>query len=202
MTLLKTIAVEFDLCVVAVDHFGKDVSTGTRNSSVKEADVDAVLALLAERDLAGNVTNARMSIRKVRGAPTGDEIRFEKRVVHVENRVRTESTLVIDWNRGLAPVDPKPSRWPKSLVVFKRALDSAMADFGRRVRPYVDGPEVQAVDRERVRDEFMKTYPADNHNAKREAFRRCEKQAVEIPVMIARENDNATLFWLADKATP
>jgi hypothetical protein len=49
MTVLSTTAREQDALVLAVDHFGKDVSTGTRNSSVKEAHVDAVLALLGER---------------------------------------------------------------------------------------------------------------------------------------------------------
>jgi hypothetical protein len=76
MTVLSTTAREQDALVLAVDHFGKDVSTGTRNSSVKEAHVDAVLALLGERHLAGKVSNPRMAIRKLRGGPTGAEIKF------------------------------------------------------------------------------------------------------------------------------
>jgi hypothetical protein len=76
MTVLSTTAREQDALVLAVDHFGKDVSTGTRNSSVKEAHVDAVLAPLGERHLAGKVSNPRMAIRKLRGGPTGAEIKF------------------------------------------------------------------------------------------------------------------------------
>ena len=76
MTVLSTTAREQDALVLAVDHFGKDVSTGTRNSSVKEAHVDAVLALLGERHLAGKVSNPRMAIRKLRGGPSrsGDQV--------------------------------------------------------------------------------------------------------------------------------
>ena len=37
--------------VLAVDHFGKAVETGTRGTSAKEAAADVVLALLAERDI-------------------------------------------------------------------------------------------------------------------------------------------------------
>ena len=49
--------------------FGKDVLTGTRNSSVKEDAVEAVLALIADGDLAGTVTNQRLAIRKLKGGP-------------------------------------------------------------------------------------------------------------------------------------
>ena len=61
MDVLTNVAMEAEPLVLAVDH--KDVTTGTRNSSVKEAAVDAVLALLADRDLAGNVSNPRLAIR-------------------------------------------------------------------------------------------------------------------------------------------
>ena len=197
MTALKTVAIEFELCVIAVDHFGKDVTTGTRNSSVKEADVDAVLALLGERDLAGNVTNPRMAIRKVRGAPTGQEIHFDKRVVEVEDRGLTFSTLIIDWIGGSPTADPKKKgQWPKSLIIFKRALDAAMSAFGRHIRPFLDGPEVQAVDREKVREEFYKAYPGDP-DAKRKTFRRGELDAIERGVLVSREHAHVTWFWLA-----
>jgi hypothetical protein len=43
--------------------------TGTRNSPVKEDAVEAVLALIADRDVAGTVTNQRLAIRKLKGGP-------------------------------------------------------------------------------------------------------------------------------------
>ena len=76
MTVLDQIARIFDTLVLAVDHFGKDVTTGTRNSSVKEDAVDTVLACLGERGVAGKVRNPRLALRKPRIAPTGEEIRF------------------------------------------------------------------------------------------------------------------------------
>ena len=103
MDVLTNVAVEADALVLVVDHFGKDVTTGTRNSSVKEAAVDAVLALLADRDLAGNVSNPRLAIRKVRGAPTGQEIPFQTRTVTVgENSgYGAITTLVVDWREPM-----------------------------------------------------------------------------------------------------
>ena len=43
--------------VLAVDHFGKAVETGTRGSSAKEAAADVVLALLADREINGTISN-------------------------------------------------------------------------------------------------------------------------------------------------
>ncbi len=205
MGVLTAIAIEFRLLVTAVDHFGKDASTGTRNSSVKEASVDAVLAALGDRDLAGNVSNQRLAIRKVRGAPTGEEIPFETRsvVVHENLGFDAVTTLVVDWSRkatNIGIAGGKTKKWPKALVIFKKALDAALVDAGRKTRPFADGPEVLAVDREKVRDEFFKIYPADNIKAKGQAFRRCEQDAVAGQMMAAREvgpvEKAATIFWL------
>ncbi len=54
--------------VLGVDHFGKVSETGTRGSSAKEAAADVVLAMLATRSEAGEISNTRMAVRKVRGA--------------------------------------------------------------------------------------------------------------------------------------
>ena len=83
MSVLTRIAEEADALVLIVDHLGKDVTTGTRNSSVKEDAADAVLALLGDRTLAGVVSNSRLAIRKIRGAATGQEICFQSRAVTV-----------------------------------------------------------------------------------------------------------------------
>ncbi len=201
MSVLTAVALEFQVLVVAIDHFGKDVTTGTRNSSVKEDAVDAVLALLGERDLAGNVSNPRLAIRKVRGAPTGQEIPFRTHsvIVHENAGFDAVTTLVVDWSQGAADIGNaavKTKRWPKALIIFKAALDAALAGSGRKMRPFADGPEVLAVDRERVREEFLRIYPADNVKSKGTAFRRCEQNAVGGHVMTSREIDAATFFWL------
>ena len=69
--------------VIAVDHFGKMVETGTRGSSAKEAAADVVLALLADREINGTVSNMRMALRKLRGGKVGTETPFDLRVVNV-----------------------------------------------------------------------------------------------------------------------
>jgi hypothetical protein len=200
MSMVRKVAETFECFVMMVDHFGKDVSTGTRNSSVKESDADAVLPLLGERDLAGNVSNPRMAIRKVRGGPTGEEIPFEKRRVDVIDKNMIASTLVIDFAHGSQAAQPRrrQSGWSKSLTIFKRALETSLIDFGKELRPFADGPMVTAVARERVRDEFVKSYPADTRKAKNEAFRRGERDAIEKGLMAAREIGHEQMFWLVE----
>jgi hypothetical protein len=192
MSMLRKVAHTFECFVMVVDHFGKEVSTGTRNSSVKESDADAVLALLAERNLAGQVGNPRLTIRKVRGAPTGEEIPFGTRVVEVFDKYTIGSTLVIDFADAWQPSETRQGqgRWSKSLIIFERALETSLIDFGTQVRPFIDGPTVKAVSRGRVREEFTKSYPADSLNAKTEAFRRNERAAVTRGLMASRDDQS------------
>ena len=116
--------------MIPVDHFGKDVSTGTRNSSGKEDAAETILALLGERSLEGKLSNPRMALRKVKGAEQGVEFPFEPREVVVgETKAGTPlKTFVIDWRSAAAdqetPQQGTTSRlWPKSLLIFKRALE-------------------------------------------------------------------------------
>ena len=83
MDMLAAVAREFEVLVVLIDHFGKDVSTGTRNASTKEDAAETILALLGERSLEGKLSNPRMALRKVKGAEQGVEFPFEPREVAV-----------------------------------------------------------------------------------------------------------------------
>ena len=211
MDMLAAVARKFEVLVIPIDHFGKDVSTGTRNASTKEDAADTILALLGERSLEGRVANPRMAIRKVKGAEAGVEIPFDPREIVVGEMEdgRPIKTLVIDWR--LADQDSvaakRPKAWPKSLLIFKRALDKTLGDRGKRLRPFPDGPELLVVPAAAVRAEFLKAYPAENEDpkakakAKAKAFERAVKQAVEANLVCAREieaEDFETFYWRLD----
>jgi hypothetical protein len=49
----------------------------------------------------------------------------------------------------------------------------ALGNFGKTTVLRAGMSEAKAVDREAVRDEFLRLYPADTPHAKKEAFRRC-----------------------------
>jgi hypothetical protein len=203
MDMLAAIGREFNVLVIPVDHFGKDVSTGTRNSSAKEDAAETILALLGERSLEGKLSNPRMALRKVKGAEQGVEFPFEPRLVTVGERDdgRPITTYVIDWQ---SPADQtfsikKQKPWPTSLRIFQRALDKTLGDRGKRIRPFADGPEVLATPVEAVRTEFLKAHPGENKESRAKAFKRALIRADEVGLICAREIEGAETFvWRMD----
>src|SRR5262249_45375488 len=57
MNVMRVVGQTLSCFVLGVDHFGKQIETGTRGSSAKEASGDLVLACLGERELSGRVLN-------------------------------------------------------------------------------------------------------------------------------------------------
>ena len=120
MTTLRELSRATGALVLPIDHYGKQTETGILGSSAKSAAADAILACLGERDNEGNVSNHRLAITKLRNGPTGRVIPFELRQTETQFGV----TCVVDWRLTTveaAPVE-KPKAWPKSLVIFRRAL--------------------------------------------------------------------------------
>ena len=196
--------------VLGVDHFGKMVETGTRGSSAKEAGADVVLALLSDRDLAGNVSNTRMAVRKLRGGVTGSETAFNAEVVEIGRDEYDDpvTTCIIKW-RSEAQRQERPTsrkeRWPQSLRIFRRARNVALIEDGKAVRPFgSEGPEVRAVTQVRVRTEFMAAYPAEGEDARKraeaktKAFKRALRTALDRGLVVARDLGGVDHLWLAD----
>jgi hypothetical protein len=186
--------------VIAVDHFGKAVETGTRGTSAKEAAADMVLALLAERDTAGTISNTRMAVRKLRGGSTGAETPFDLQVVDIGDG---ETTCIIEWKKGAQEgrkATDQRERWPKSTKILKAALVEALNSEGVERDPFGDGKmRTKTVAASSVRAEFMKRYPADdNHaDAKRKAFGRAIKTALDRDLIGSREIAGMDHLWLA-----
>lgn len=189
--------------VLAVDHFGKEVERGTRGTSAKEASADVILALLADRNTAGTISNTRLAVRKLRGGATGAETPFDLKVVEIGTE--GESTCVVEWKSGLSPKQRSTSskeRWPKSLRIFRQALLTTLIDAGEFAVPFYDGPEVKMVPDFKVRAEFMAAYPVDGEDAKqktdakRNAFNRALKMALERNLVCSRDIGGVDHLWL------
>jgi len=109
MNTLRAVAQRMRCFVFGVDHFGKAIETGTRGTSAKEGSADVVLAMLGDKAVSGEVTNTRLSLRKRRGGPNGEEHPFRIRVkpMDVDAFGKPMSTLVLDWSaaksRNLLP---------------------------------------------------------------------------------------------------
>jgi hypothetical protein len=183
MNVLHRVAKATSVFVMVVDHFGKNVEQGTRGSSAKESFVSTVLAVLGERDQAGNTANVRMTARKVRGAKAGMEFPFTTRLVTVPPTVDwlAGDTLVIDWEADKDPLDlnsagpqkVKRKVWPGHLILFRNALNKALAaPSSFEHQPFKDGGTYLVVDSAVVRWEFNRVYNAEGDTEEQRAATR------------------------------
>jgi hypothetical protein len=199
--------------VLGVDHFGKAAETGTRGTSAKESGVDVVLATLGERSISGVVTNFRLAVRKVRGGVVGREYAFTTKTADMEavdSKGRTVSTLKIIWSaETIAAADgtkEKRDPWLKSMSsrLLRKVLMNLIPDCGKDMRPYPDGPTVRAIDKEVIRKEFYKEYPAEGDTpkqkaeAKKKAFKRAIEDAHKAILIVTREIDDIQYVWLVE----
>ena len=206
--------------MLGVDHFGKQIETGTRGSSAKEASGDLVLACLGERELSGRVLNTRLAVRKNRGGRQGMEYPFTLR--EVESTEQDEdgestTTLVVDWQAGatVAAASPPKDPWGQSrqhsqrLVALrlKRVLMSELAEHGVDLPIGANGPTVRMVDQEIVRNKFYDRTratdgtPEQKTAFKRQQFHRAINWAEEHELIESREVKGITYFWLTRPAS-
>jgi AAA domain len=209
MNVLKLAAQQLDCFVLGVDHFGKDVHSGTRGGSSKESSGDLVLACLGERELSGRMVNTRLVIRKCRGGRTGEEYFFGVREVQLpelDDDGEPVTTLVIKW--GAQPQSTTSTKDPwqddrktetrQSMLLLKRVLMAKLAECGCEL-PLE--PPARGIDREIVRTEFYATTPADGseiqkQDTRRKRFTRALERAHEKQLIGIREIDGTTYLWL------
>jgi AAA domain/Bifunctional DNA primase/polymerase, N-terminal len=199
--------------VLGLDHYGKDASVGTRGSSAKEGGADLILACLADKNEAGQVSNPRLVIRKRRSGPNGEEFPFQPRVVEVGTNKfgKPETTLVLDWGTSAdQPARPTGGEddWGKSKPVrhLRKVIMSLMVEHGTEIQPFRDGGPIQALKVELAEAEFLKSYPAarksdnpkrDPKRSKERAFSRALEDAVDRNVVTTREMHGVEWIWLS-----
>jgi hypothetical protein len=202
MNLLRGLSRDTGALVVMIDHYGKSTETGVRGSSAKEAAADAVLAYRGTRGPEGNISDRRTTLTKLRAGPARITIPFDLRMVQPPGF--TGPTCVIEWKETLDSVSPKAksdrSPWTGQMRLLKRAFEVVVGDHGQRLWPLgSDGPEVMAVKRRLVRDEFFAIFSADEDprdETKKRAFNRCVQTATANELMGAREINGIEWLWL------
>ena len=203
MNTLRTTSQRTGALVVAIDHFGKVMETGTRGSSAKEGAADTVIAMLAERELSGGVKNTRLAVRKQRDGVSGFEIPFTARIVETgaDDDGDPITAPIIHWQPTRDSARQVDARWTPSMQLLRRVLGTIIADSGQDVRPFTDGPLVHACNVELVRAEFYRQYPADGTDTqkaetRRKAFNRSLKASQVEGLIATREVDGVQLVWL------
>jgi hypothetical protein len=220
MNVLAQVAALVNCCVLGVDHFGKNVNSGTRGASAKEASAAVVLAVLGTRELSGRVTNTRVALRKVRGAPQGEEYWFMVRRVEApepDEDGEAVTTLVIDWQQGppaAGQARSETDRWQDSrqgetrdaLALLKRILMTVLASKGAPQPIAADGPIQQAVALEILRTEFCAQTVADGtpdqqRRYRAQRFRRTLDRAQALGLIGMRQTEAGAYVWLATPQT-
>ena len=200
MDLLRRVNVATGALILLVDHFGKAVETGVMGASAKAQSADAVLGILADKSLEGEISNRRMAVAKLRGGAGGAVTPFRLRQVRVGEAGGT--TCVVDWDlageAAQAPMQkPTKNGWSGKGRLLKAAIECATIEHGQLRRPFGgEGPEVKAVERERVRAEFYASYAAEDMATKRKAFGRLLDQALAARLIAAREIGTTDWLWL------
>jgi hypothetical protein len=210
MNVLKLVGQQLDCFVMGVDHFGKDISAGTRGASAKESSGDVVLSLLGDREVSGRVLNTRLVIRKCRGGRSGQEYPFGVREVELPELDEDGdpiTTLVIEWDVQ-QPQPAKPVRDPweenrkaetrQAMLLLKRVMMAKLAEAGCEL-PLA--PPVRGIDREIVRAEFYAQTPVDGtkhqkQEIRRKRFNRALERAREKQLIGVREIHSITYLWL------
>jgi hypothetical protein len=213
MNVLRIVGQTLECFVLGVDHFGKQLETGTRGSSAKEASADLVLACLGERELSGRVLNTRLAVRKNRGGPQGAEHPFTLREVESgepDEDGEPATTLVVDWQSGPGatqgpPNDPwgqsRQSSLRTTALRLKRILMSVLAERGVDLPISKNGPVVRMVDQEVVREEFYSQTASDGTPEqkawlRRKQFNRVVDWAEAQQLIGIREINGLIYFWL------
>jgi hypothetical protein len=182
MAALAMIAEQTGTFVLGIDHFGKAVETGTRGSSAKEAAADVVLALLANKSIAGEISEQRLAVRKRRDGAAGVEHAFMVESIELgedEDGDAIKSCAITFSAMPTTPLPKESDGWTKSLTTLKRIVMSLLAQCGEQIQPWADGGMVQAIKSEIVRTEFYKQYLADGADDKQEARRKAFVRAVK-----------------------
>ena len=190
MNMLRRVNRRTGALQVVVDHFGKVAETGVMGASAKPQSAEVILAALSDRDISGNHSNRRMAVAKSRFGASGAVTTFKLRPVPIDDDGTT--TCVVDWGSALTDAPAKGgkagSSWTSKLTLLKNCLGRTLLDHGKVKRPFgSEGPEVQAVLVETVRTEFLASYAAESHEAKKKQWVRVLKEATERELVATRD---------------
>jgi hypothetical protein len=193
MNHLSDISKATNAFVLAVDHFGKDISAGTRGSVVKEASADVIFATLGERDEEANaVLDLRLKVRKERSAPEGVQYPFEALTVDMgrDADYLPLTSRVIDWN-----VERMKREKAKKRTLAETVLVEAFAQ-AHKAKVGVNGTEVEAVSEDDLRDTYRELYLQSKPDAKRFAINQARRRALEeMEKEITHGTVDGVVYW-------
>src|SRR5262249_20857350 len=152
MNHMADVSAATDTFGLAVDHFGQDVSSGTRGSTAKESAASAIFYLRGKCDENGVFTDTRLSLRKQRAGPQGMVFPFAGPEVQMGNDKygMPVTSRIIDWN----VTRPEPAKAkPPAQVMLEEVVAATLKQHGEQIEINGTGT-VRAVREKTVRAAF------------------------------------------------
>jgi hypothetical protein len=190
----------FNCAVIIVHHCGVDGSRPRGHTSLTGA---ADIQISVKRDAARNII---ATVEYAKDGPEGAVIASKLEQVTVgtdEDGDAVTACVVMPVEAGAATAAVKtPSVRKETKVVrtFRDAFTEALDSSGEAIQVRGDGPELRAVDVQKVRAEFERRYatgeadPKKRAEASRKAFKRT---MAELPPQFATETrDSRELIWM------
>lgn len=206
---MKSMSDALGVVLLPVHHFGKAAETGLRGASAWRAGCDTVLSILADRDqTTGACSNRRIALTKSRVGEEGWVAPFDLRFVPlgVDEDGEEFGACYVEPGRledTAVPGGAKSQRPPRAARVYLDTVSVVLSDKSQKVRPFgFEGSEVVAVDREDVRAEFYRAWPADGESdnaraaARQKAFRRGEEWALNHKFVATYAVGGEHMVWL------
>jgi AAA domain len=141
--------------MVAVHHYGKDVTRGLRGASAWSFNADMAIAVNADIAPDGTVSGRSLAVTKDRGGVQGPVSAFELVPVELMTDDGTAFT-----NLAVAPTATATlaaTKWTSNAMRnLKRALEHVLIASGREEQPYSDGSIVRVADSHLVEAEFTR----------------------------------------------
>jgi hypothetical protein len=185
--------------VLAITHYGKDTSRGTKGSIDFENFADVLYGIHGDRADDGTMSNTEFIVRKVRNGPAGLKFPFTMTPVEFnDGNSQTIRNQVVTW---LGTINEPKRNW-KMDQVFEQALVEALDNHGEVAIPKVGMVAVRVVSDHYVRKYFTSGYPPTPDPTRRDetvsrAFSRASKEAKRRSQIGTQAIDkNHVIMWL------
>ena len=192
----ESIAAHFGGVCVLVHHSGKNLESGMRGSSALFAACDAVI------EIGETEGQKRAEITKSKEGESGLSFGFDLETIELgqDDFGETVTTCCVnnisELQKTFKKAKPKKST-PPSLGLWLDIFDACLAVNGKTVRPFKDGPEVRAVERETVRSAFYQRRGDESIACKRTAFNRGLNGVLDRKLVFASVTTEGAILWKA-----
>jgi hypothetical protein len=180
----------------SVHHPGKIFENGLRGSSTLLAAADTVIGIQK-----GDTGVRSATVQKQKEGEDDQAFTFTLDKVNIKHDADGDpiTTCVLSnitvLTRPDDQADGKQQRVPANLRLLLDILGSASADFGEKIRPWADGPEVWAVNKSSLRRAYFEAKPDDNEDTKRRAFDRALTKATDERFIASAEANGSVYIW-------